>query len=161
MTLRLTFGADPGLTGCVATLLDGEPGPFIDMPTKEVGTRTEVDGKALADWIKWVMAQNSGAFVQACVEQVSARPMDGGTSAFRFGEGFGKVKAVLEVLNIPYLLTVPAQWKRNMGLIGTDKDMARQLAIRRFPSMAEQLKRKKDNGRADALLLALYLENKG
>ena len=46
-----------------------------------------------------------------------------------------------------------------MGLIGTDKDAARLLAIKRFPSAEPQLRRKKDSGRADALLLALWHEN--
>lgn len=176
MTLRLTLGVDPGLKGCIATLIDGEPGPFLDMPVREAGTRIrrskkpgvppktcqvwQIDAKELAMWIRALRASHQGAYVQACLEQVGARPDDGGTSAFQFGEGFGKVKAVLEVLNIPYVLTVPHQWKRNMGLIGDEKDKARQLAIKRFPSMADSLKLKKHDGRGDALLLALYLENK-
>lgn len=161
MTLQVTFGCDPGLSGAICTLVDGEPGPFIDMPTKEVGNRSEVDAYEIARFIREIRSQHEGAWFQACIEQVSARPMDGGTSAFRFGEGFGKLKAVFEVLNIGYLQTVPAQWKRTMGLIGTEKDKARQLAIKRFPAMADNLKRKKDDGRADALLMALFLENKG
>ncbi len=32
MASRLTFGIDPGLTGAIVTLLDGEPGPMADMP---------------------------------------------------------------------------------------------------------------------------------
>lgn len=161
MTLRITLGIDPGLKGAVATLIDGDPGPWLDMPTKAVGKWNEVDAKELGIWIRALRSQHQGAFVQASLEGVGARPGDGGTSAFRFGEGFGKVKGVLEVLNIPYTLTVPAQWKRSMGLIGTDKDKARELAIKRFPSMAHYLNLKKHDGRAEALLIALYLENKG
>jgi hypothetical protein len=176
MTLRITLGIDPGLTGCITALVDGEPGPYLDMPRKHVGTTKkknkktgeirhvdvyEIDAKELSMWIRALRSSHTGAHVQACLEQVSARPDDGGTSAFRFGEGFGKVKAVLELLNIPYLLTIPSQWKRKMGLIGKDKDQSRQLALKRFPSMSEALRLKKHDGRSDALLLALYLENKG
>lgn len=50
-------------------------------------------------------------------------------------------------------------WKRRFGLIGQDKDAARLLAIQRFPATAFQLQRKKDNGRADALLIALWVEH--
>lgn len=175
MTLRLTLGIDPGLKGAVVALLDGEPGPLLDMPFTQSGVRLrknkktgvvtevrvcEIDASSIAMWIRALRSQHQGAHVRASVEKVSARPDDGGTSAFQFGEGFGKVKAVLEVLNIPYTLTIPSQWKRNMGLIGKDKDKARELALTRFPTMAASLKRKKDDGRADALLLALYLENK-
>ena len=38
MTMRVTFGVDPGLSGAVAVLLDGEPGPILDMPTFHNGT---------------------------------------------------------------------------------------------------------------------------
>lgn len=159
MTLRLTFGIDPGLTGAVAVLLDGEPGPIIDIPTRKVGDWGEVDAQQLALFLRDQRASHPGAYVSACVEKVGARPADGGTSAFRFGETAGKIKGVLEALGIPYSRAIPAVWKRSMGLIGTDKDAARLLAIRRFPGAAHLLQRKKDNGRADALLLALYHEN--
>lgn len=158
--LRVTFGIDPGLSGAVATLLDGVPGPFLDMPVLQVGDWREVDARSLAAWIREVRQQHPGAHFAACVEKVSARPGDGGTSAFRFGEGYGQIKAVLSVLGLPgYSRAIPAVWKRHMGLIGTDKDAARLLAIRRFPSAAHMLQRKKDSGRADALLLALWHEN--
>lgn len=159
MTLRITFGIDPGLSGAVATLVDGDPGPILDMPTLQVGDWREVDAAALAAWIREVRGQHHGADFSACVEKVSARPGDGGTSAFRFGEGYGQIKAVLGVLGIPYSRAIPAVWKRHMGLLGTEKDAARVLAIRRFPEAEPMLRRKKDGGRADALLIALWHEN--
>lgn len=159
MTYRLTIGIDPGLTGAVTTLLDGVPGPMIDMPTRKVGDWGEVDAAALAKFIREQRAAHPGAYVSACVEKVAARPGDGGTSAFRFGQTAGKIQAVLEVLGIPYTRSIPAVWKREFGLIGTDKDAARLLAIKRFPSAAHLLTRKKDNGRADALLIGLWHEN--
>ncbi len=159
MTLRVTFGIDPGLSGAIVTLLDGEPGPMLDMPTVQVGDWREVDAAALSAWMRTVRAQHPGANFSACVEKVSARPSDGGTSAFRFGEGYGQIKAVLSVLGIEYSRAIPAVWKRHMGLIGTDKDAARLLAIKRFPSAEPQLRRKKDSGRADALLIALWHES--
>lgn len=175
MSLRITLGLDPGLRGCVASLVDGEAGPFTDMPVKEAGIRTrrskkpgsvptkvqvwQIDAKELALWIRSLRSAHQGAHVQACLEAVGARPDDGGTSAFQFGEGFGKVKAVLEVLNIPYTLVTPKKWKGAMGLLGADKDASRQLALKRFPSMAGALRLKKHDGRSDAMLIALYLEN--
>ena len=103
--------------------------------------------------------ESPGAYVSACIEKVGAMRGDGGTSAFRFGESSGKAKAVLETLGIPYTRAIPAVWKRHYGLLKQPKDAARLLAIRRFPSMADDLKRKKDNGRADALLIALWHES--
>lgn len=159
MTMRLTFGVDPGLTGAVATLIDGEPGPVLDMPTVEVDGWGEVDARAVVVFIRELRAAHPGAYVSACIEKVGARPGDGGTSAFRFGQTAGKLQAILEVLGIPATRVVPAQWKRSFSLLRQDKDAARLLAIARFPSAQKVLSRKKDNGRADALLIALWHEN--
>jgi hypothetical protein len=163
MALTLTFGIDPGLSGAIVTLIDGEPGPMIDMPTYCIGEKTEVDGSAIAAFVREQRGANPGAYVSACVELVGAIPMEGrrqgSTSSFNFGESSGKVKAVLEALGVPYSRAIPSVWKRRFGLIGKDKDAARQLALVRFPSVAAELKRKKDSGRADALLLALWHES--
>lgn len=159
MTLRLTFGIDPGVSGAIATLLDGEPGPILDMPARMVGDWNEVDAERLAAWIRSIRAQHPGAYVSACTEKVGARPTDGSTSAFRFGESSGRVKGVLEALAIPYTRAIPAVWKRHFDLLKKDKDDARLLAIKLFPRAAPDLTRKKDNGRADALLVARWHES--
>ena len=169
MTLRLTFGIDPGISGAIAALADGEPVRVIDMPTYQVKDQNEVDAFRLSAFFRDVMAQHAGAYVGACIERVRAMPAgknpdgsprrQGGQTMFVFGDNYGKPKAVLECLQIPYTRAEPASWKRYYGLTGQEKDVARLLAIRRFPSIADQLQRKKDGGRADALLIALWHEN--
>lgn len=141
-TCRLTFGIDPGLTGAVATLLDGVPGPILDMPTVDVDGWGEVDCRAVVLFIREQRAAHPGADVSACIEKVGARPTDGGTSVFRFGQTAGKLQAILEVLGIPTSRVIPAMWKRAYGLLKQEKDAARQLALRRFPSAAPLLKRR-------------------
>lgn len=158
--LRLTFGIDPGLTGAIVTLLDGVAGPMIDMPTRRVEGWGEIDARALAIFIREQRAAHPGAYVSACVEKVGAMPGDGGTSAFRFGETSGGIRFTLDVLGVPYTRAIPAVWKRQFALIGKEKDAARQLAIHRFPEAAHMLTRKKDNGRADALLIGLYADQR-
>lgn len=155
---RVTIGVDPGLSGALYTLVDGEPGRFLDMPTVEFGNSREVDAAAVACWIRDVRKEHAGAWICAVMERVSARPGDGGTSAFRFGEGSGALRGVFQTLGIPLERVVPAVWKRSLGLLGTDKDAARQLALAVYPSEANALKRKKDDGRADALLIARWYE---
>ena len=75
---------------------------------------------------------------------------------FVFGDNYGKVKAVLEMLRIPYTRAEPQSWKRHYRLIGGDKDAGRMVALLRFPAIAHLLMRKKDHGRADAALIGLY-----
>lgn len=163
MARSLTFGIDPGLTGAIATLIDGEAGPVIDTPTMEVDGHTELDARAMAVFIREVRAANPGAHVSACIERVRAMPAkgrkQGAQSSMNFGDTYGKAKAVLELLGIPTTRAEPASWKRSFGLLKQEKDAARLLAIARFPSAAPSLRRKKDNGRADALLIALWFEN--
>lgn len=164
--LRVTFGVDPGLSGAIVTLLDGEPGPILDMPTFDNGTANEVDAAAIARFVRGVRAEHAGAHVSACIERVRAMPSAGpnrrtmgAQSSFNFGDGFGQVKSAFRVLGIQPVLVESRSWKTHMGLIGTDKDAARVLAVKRFPSAAHQLQRKKDSGRADAMLIALWHEN--
>lgn len=159
MTFRLTLGIDPGQTGAVAALADGSPAGFIDMPTapRSAGGN-EVNGLALAAKLRELVAAHPGAYVIAILEAVHAMPQQGVSSIFRFGESFGVVKGVLSALGIRYVLVPPQMWKRNLRLTGLDKDAARQLVIERFPDAAPDMKRKKDIGRADALLLAHFGE---
>jgi len=63
---------------------------------------------------------------------------------------------VLAALGIPVSMVHPQRWKKSTSLIGKEKDVARTVAIQRFPAAADQLKRKKDIGRADALLIAQW-----
>lgn len=162
--LRVTFGIDPGLSGAIAVLLDGEVGPILDMPAMSIGERSEVDAFALARFIRDVHTAHPGAYVSACIERVRAMPAEGrkqgAQSSMNFGDNYGKAKAVFEVLGIPLSRAEPASWKRLFGLIGEDKDASRILALRRFPSASQHLQRKKDNGRADALWIALFHEQK-
>lgn len=167
MSMRVTFGADPGLSGCIATLIDGEPGPLLDMPTMDDGRgNREVDALALRTFIADVVRQHPGAYFSACAEKVRAMPNKqkpgeaprtmGAQSSFNFGDGFGQVKATFRVMRIPLVLVEALTWKRRFGLIGQEKDAARVLAQSRFPNAAHLLQRKKDQGRGDALLVALW-----
>ncbi|RZZ90616.1 hypothetical protein [Pseudoxanthomonas winnipegensis] len=164
MTARITLGADPGLSGAIAALIDGQAGPILDMPQMAVGNKHEVDARAIAVFVRGLKAAHPGAVVSGCVERVRAMPpregrRPGAQSSMNFGESYAKVKAVFEVMGVPFSLAEPASWKRHFGLIGQEKDASRQLAIVLFPAAAAELKRKKDDGRAEALLLARWHES--
>lgn len=147
----ICIGIDPGVTGAVAVLRDGiEPIDVIDMPTVGRGAkgRQTVNAAALADFLR------PYADGVAAIEQVSAMPGQGVSSTFRFGESFGAAQGVLAALRIRTLRPTPQTWKRHHTLIGKDKDAARALAIDLFPDAS--LARKRDVGRADALLIAAW-----
>lgn len=154
--MKLTIGLDPGITGAIAYVCDGTAGRHIylhDMPTvpKTSGKGHQIDAHALAHIVK-----RYGMPDMACIEAVNAMPGQGVTSVFSFGKSAGIIEGVLGTLGIPYTFTSPQRWKKHFGLTGKDKDAARALCIREHPELQEQLARKKDCGRADALLIALY-----
>lgn len=94
---------------------------------------------------------------KAAVEQVHAMPQQGVTSMFKFGTNFGTWLGVLAAFKIPTVLVTPRKWQKVMLDAGTGqtKDKSLDMARRLFPAV--DLHRKKDHGKADALLLAEYL----
>ena len=78
--------------------------------------------------------------------------------AFAFGRSRGICEGVLAALGIPASHIAPAAWKRAVGIApGKDgaKDAARSEAIRRWPAKAALFDRVKDDGRAEAALIAI------
>lgn len=156
MTYRLTIGVDPGLSGAVAILADGRFVDVIDMPTAGRGKagRQTVNSATLAAYLREHVSAHPGATVLAAVEAVGSMPGQGVSSTFRFGESCGAVAGVLAALRIPVVRPAPAVWKRSFALIGSEKDASRGAAIDRFPDAP--LSRKRDHGRAEALLIAAW-----
>ena len=94
----------------------------------------------------------------AVVERVSAMPKQGVSSSFRFGMGYGLILGVLASSHIQIIDVSPGLWKKHFRL-DSDKEKSRALAIKRFPDV--DLSLKKDAGRAEALLMALWLRETG
>jgi crossover junction endodeoxyribonuclease RuvC len=82
-------------------------------------------------------------------------PRQGVSSSFRFGQAFGAIEGVLGALGVSLSYVTPATWKRALGL-SSDKDEARLRAIQLYPAAAENLQRRKDIDRAEALLIATW-----
>jgi len=80
-------------------------------------------------------------------------PGQGVRSMFTIGVGHGLFLGILAAVGLPYTRVRPAIWKRTLGL-GKDKEASRLRAQQLYPGA--DLRRKKDHGRAEALLLAWY-----
>ncbi len=95
----------------------------------------------------------------AYLEEVHAMPGQGVTGMFRFGQNFGQWEGLLAGVGITEerIIRVPPQtWKSKMRLRSADKDLAREKAGELFPLHESAFKRKKDDGVAESLLIALY-----
>lgn len=152
-------GIDPGLTGAIActryldhALTDWRVEAVHDMPvTSALDGRPMPDAVAVYDLLRTLHPD------LVILEHVEARPGRGSSSSFRFAQGFGAVLAAaqLSVDGARVHLVRPRAWKSALGL---DSEKAKSLALARteFPDAAAMLKRQRDDGRAEALLLTTY-----
>ena len=94
----------------------------------------------------------------AVLERATARLGNSLQSSFQSGLGFGLWWGVLSSAGFTVRLALPQAWKREYGLCGEelDKDDSRAMACAMFPEAAPLLGRKKDHGRAEAVLIAAY-----
>jgi crossover junction endodeoxyribonuclease RuvC len=143
-------GIDPGAGGAIAFLTeDGLIADVLDMPTVNVNGKNRVATQALA----LLIAANRPT--HAYVELVAARPGQGVSSMFAFGQACGVVDGVLAALGVPVTYITPQQWKRAMQ-VTKDKGSSRRRAMQLFPARAALFQRVQDDGRAEAVLLGAY-----
>jgi hypothetical protein len=150
----MMLGVDPGLTGAIAVL--DHAGAFValhDTPTLTLrvarGTKQTYDVPGMCA----LLAPYAGAGLHVVIEASQAIPGQGVRSMFTCGYGYGLWLGILAALQVPYVPVRAGIWKKAFGL-GKDKEQARLRAQQLFP--AADLRRKKDHGRAEALLLAWY-----
>lgn len=144
-------GIDPGLNGALALLVHGRVALVQNLPTMELrGGKRQLNCRGLTEILKEMEPD------EVVVEQVSSMPRQGVSSVFSFGMTYGMIQGVTLALNLPLHLTTPQTWKKHFGLINSEKDAARSLAIQRHPEAARYLSLKKDVDRADAILIAAY-----
>ena len=93
------------------------------------------------------------------LENVHSMPKQGVASSFSFGQGLGMWQGIIAALGLPLEMPSPQRWKKEMlADQGKEKSAARYKAMQLFPSIATQLSRVKDDGRAEALLMAAYAQ---
>lgn len=144
----LIFGIDPGVSGAISKFEDGKLIDAYDMPTLKQGKKNKCNCAAIAK----MLCSDEKAIV--VIEQVSAMPGQGTASMFNFGMSFGMAQGVALGLGYELHLVTPQKWKKHFSLIGKDKDNARTSAQQLYPEAS--LSRKKDVGRADAILIARW-----
>lgn len=167
------IGIDPGLNGAIA-LIDADTGELFDitdMPT----TTTTGKGKKVraidADQIVAALDDYLGhadraSDVVIVVEQQSTRPGLAAGAVFKTGYGYGVIIGAAASTGAPTVTVRPQDWKATHGLIGAGGDLksaartraiktaSREAAMGRFPYHADLFKRAKDDGRAEAALIA-------
>ena len=150
------IGIDPGLSGAIAVLEENKIVGLHDMPVMPEGKKNKRQlnsaqlVKILNDYI------GNTEVAEIIVEQVNAMPGQGVTSMFNFGQTFGAIKGIAAALNLPIFFVRPSKWKKHFELINSSKDASRTKAIEMYPSISDQLSKKKDVNKSDAILIARF-----
>lgn len=153
LTIRQPWalGVDCGLTGAWA-LLDDD-GRLVDVDDMPAG---DTPGSISATFLGHAIGSRCPSRATprvAVVEIAGAMPGQGVSSTWKFARATGVVEGVLAGLGWPIHTVSPARWKRALGL-GKDKGASRAMAARLWPDMADRFARVRDDGRAEAALIA-------
>ena len=150
------IGIDPGLSGGIAVLENNKVLNIFDMPVMPEGKKNkrQLNSAQLVTLIKGNIKSNEEIIV--IVEQVNAMPGQGVTSMFNFGQTFGAIKGVCAALELPIFFVRPSKWKKHFELINASKDSSRTKAIEMYPTLSNQLAKKKDVNKSDAILIARF-----
>ena len=150
------IGIDPGLSGGIAVLENNKVLSIFDMPVMSEGKKNkrQLNSAQLVTIIKENIQSNDEVVV--VVEQVNAMPGQGVTSMFNFGQTFGAIKGVCAALGLPIFFVRPSKWKKHFELINSSKDSSRTKAIEMSPKLSNQLAKKKDVNKSDAILIARF-----
>lgn len=152
----IVFGIDPGVSGALSIYENKKLKEVIDMPTMSEGKKNkkQINAAQLSLEIKQRIDGSSETAV--VIEHVTAMPGQGVTSMFNFGQSFGVIKGICSALTLPIYFVRPVKWKKHFNLIGSSKDASRTKAIELFPSFSNDMTKKKDANKADAILIGRY-----
>jgi crossover junction endodeoxyribonuclease RuvC len=149
----ITIAIDPGLSGAIGVLRDGQYVNVYDMPIVSKGSgsvKNEVDPAGIISILK--QYENDPQIV--VVERVNAMPGQGSSSTFSLGDSFGCARSAAAACELSLFYVSPVTWKKYFKL-PSDKEAGRALAIRLYPTAPLNLKKHAD--RAESLLMARWL----
>ncbi len=150
------IGIDPGLSGAIAILENNKVLNIFEMPVMSEGKKNkrQLNSAQLVKLLKDNISKNEE--VSVVVEQVNAMPGQGVTSMFNFGQTFGAIKGVCAALSLPIFFVRPSKWKKHFELINSSKDSSRTKVIEMYPLLSDNLAKKKDVNKSDAILIARF-----
>ena len=154
----ITLGLDPGVTGAYAALdRDGRIITMGDMPIMQDGRLKWVDGNVLWELMHELKALDSDRTIYAMTERIAPLPQNGRMGAFSQGCTLGSLLCGLQILGARIELIQPAEWKKSFNL-SKDKEASINKARMLYPDA--NFPKKKDHGKAEALLIAHYAYTK-
>lgn len=97
--------------------------------------------------------------IHVAIEQLGPQPVFGAIPNFVLGNNYGHLEMALVAAELSFEYVLPSRWKKDMGIpTNSDKTASRMLAQKLFPKHRELFKRVRDDGRADATIMAEWLK---
>jgi crossover junction endodeoxyribonuclease RuvC len=147
------LGCDPGLYGAVA-LWDDDLDVLVieDAPVAHIEVGKSKNRAVYLDheYARLVRALCPDRFV---IEKVGGLTGQSASASFNFGAGYGLLRGFAAMLNVPVDFIAPPVWRARLR-VPPGKDGSRLRASQIFPVYTSKFSRKKDDGRAEAALLA-------
>ena len=157
--MKYLLGVDPGISGAFCLYAPNEALVIFDMPaltiTRNGKERRQIDLYALARWID----NHAKLIKKAYIENPQGMPQMASNATYRLGLNVGIAQMAVASAFIAMDLIAPATWKKAMGLTNGNKDASRLKASQINPSCSNMFSRVRDDGRAEAFLLAKYGES--
>lgn len=158
----IILGVDPGMTGAIAAVCNKRGLLGVDdLPTCSNGLTTGrllrwLDVKALDGILSYWSGRWDFPFddVTAVIERPIAMPGQQIATAASSFDMQGALRAVFQLRGYRPEFIAPVEWKRHYKL-GKAKSEARATALSLYPQAP--VTRAKDDGRAEAILLARYV----
>ena len=148
---KIFIGLDPGSASGAWGIID-EHGGYVDC-----GEIPTVDSRVNSVALSLLLHTIGASTIYIAVEDVHTMPGQGISSSGKFMRAAGATEAVAALVGDEVVLVRPQVWKKHHGLIGKDKNASLELAQRIWPDAPLNLK--KHHGRADALLMALWIND--
>jgi crossover junction endodeoxyribonuclease RuvC len=149
-----TLGCDPGLYGAVALWDDALDALVIrDAPIARIAVGKSKNRAVLVDaeYARLVRELEPDRVV---IEKVGGLTGQSASASFNFGASFGLLRGFAAMLELPVYFIEPPVWRAKLR-VPAGKDGSRLRASQLFPRYAELFSRAKDDGRAEAALMAV------
>jgi len=147
----IILAIDPGVTGALAWVTsDGILIDAVDVPIIVVRGKKKISAAGLVTLMK------TRSVSCVVIEGVASRPKQGVASMFNFGYSAGLLEGAATALGFPVQIIPAATWKAGAG-VSKDKGVARMMATRFWPGAADKFALVKNDGRAEAALLARWV----
>lgn len=154
--MTITIGVDPGLSGAIA-LVDsyGVLVAVHDMPVLNKDVSPQLLQHLFETEVYSGRTLDEDTYFPVVIEDVHSMPKQGVASSFKFGRSKGVIEGFFAGAGLPIRYVAPSKWKRDLGLTN-DKGVSRQRALELWPHQTAAFCRVKDDGRAEAALIAYW-----